>query len=184
MVDHNLNSSLPQLYPLHASCVMVPLVPVFREDRYAHEPYSVLDEPFIVDIGIVAAIRNPQLTQQGNELRLSPSDVLRTRACIRNFFVAARQVEAQALVLVPLGCGAFCNPPGHICEIFLEVIGEFDGAFEVFISVQFKFECRSRSVTKFIQEVVFAILDDKNTGKAHNPEGNLAPFKSRIERRH
>jgi hypothetical protein len=32
------------------------------------------------------------------------------------------------------------------------------------------------------QEIVFAILDDKNTGKEHNPEGNLAPFKSRIER--
>jgi hypothetical protein len=29
---------------------------------------------------------------------------------------------------------------------------------------------------------VFAILDDKNTGKSHNPEGNLQPFKQRIDR--
>ena len=29
---------------------------------------------------------------------------------------------------------------------------------------------------------MFAILDDKNTGKSHNPDGNFAPFKARIER--
>ena len=131
MADKHLDSSLPQLYPLRTSCVMVPLVPVFRDDRHARVPYAVLDSPFTVDIGIVAAINRPQLVQHGAELRLSPSDASHTRACIRNFFAAAQRTKAQALVLVPLGCGAFCNPPGHICDIFLEVIREFDGVFQV-----------------------------------------------------
>jgi hypothetical protein len=53
----------------------------------------------------------------------------------------------------------------------------------VFNITQFWFNpiaCELTCVTSFIQEIVFAILDDKNTGKSHNPEGNLAPFKSRI----
>jgi uncharacterized protein (TIGR02452 family) len=131
MVDHELDSSLPQLYPLRTSCVMVPQVPVFRDDRHASVPYAFLDAPFDVDVGIVAGINRPHLVKQGGELRLAPNDVAHTLACIRNLFGAAQQVKAQALVLVPLGCGAFCNPPGHICDIFLQVINEFDGVFQV-----------------------------------------------------
>jgi uncharacterized protein (TIGR02452 family) len=135
MVDHDLHRSLPQLYPLHASCVMVPRVPVFRDDRHAHEPYALLDSPFVVDVGIVAAVNRPALkavaTTKGTELRLTSADASHTRACIHNFFAAAQQVGAQVLVLVPLGCGAFCNPPGHVCDIFLEVIDEFKGVFQV-----------------------------------------------------
>ena len=110
---------------------MVPQVPVFRDDRHASVPYAFLDAPFDVDVGIVAGINRPHLVKQGGELRLAPNDVAHTLACIRNLFGAAQQVKAQALVLVPLGCGAFCNPPGHICDIFLQVINEFDGVFQV-----------------------------------------------------
>jgi uncharacterized protein (TIGR02452 family) len=188
MVDTHLDDSLPQLYPLRTSCVMVPLVPVFRDDRHAREPYAFLDSPFIVDIGIVAAVNRPQLVKQGDELRLSSRDASHTRACIRSFFAAAQRAEARALVLVPLGCGAFCNPPGHICDIFLEVVNEFEGVFQVrccaasFAPHVLPHASRVIRITQFIQEIVFAILDDKNTGKMHNPEGNLAPFKRRIER--
>jgi uncharacterized protein (TIGR02452 family) len=135
MIDHDLHSSLPRLYPLHNACVMVPRVPVFRDDRHAREPYALLDAPFLVDVGIVAAINRPALNEEacetGTELRLGAKDAAHTRACIHSFFTAARQVGAQALVLVPLGCGAFCNPPGHVCEIFLDVIHEFNGVFQV-----------------------------------------------------
>jgi hypothetical protein len=83
----------------------------------------------------VAAINRPSLNERtcdtGTELRLGAKDAAHTRACIHSFFTAARQVGAHALVLVPLGCGAFCNPPGHVCEIFLDVIHEFNGVFQV-----------------------------------------------------
>jgi uncharacterized protein (TIGR02452 family) len=135
MIDHDLHSSLPRLYPLHNACVMVPRVPVFRDDRHAREPYALLDDPFLVDVGIVAAINRPALNERacdtGTELRLGAKDAAHTRACIHSFFTAARQVGAHTLVLVPLGCGAFCNPPGHVCEIFLDVIHEFNGVFQV-----------------------------------------------------
>jgi len=131
MVDANLHPSLQQHYPLGAACVYVPLVPVFRDDRRARPPYALLDHPFMVDVGIVAAINRPTLMKSGTELRLTVKDAQHTKACIRSLFAAAHRAQAQALVLVPLGCGAFCNPPGHVCDIFLELITEYDGVFQV-----------------------------------------------------
>ena len=55
-----------------------------------------------------------------------------------------------------LGCGAFKNPPEHVATLFKEaLLGPFAGCFE---------------------HVVFAIFDDHNCKKSHNPDGNLAPF--------
>ena len=36
-------------------------------------------------------------------------------------------------------------------------------------------------MTIFIQNIVFAILDDKITGKRHDPEGNQEPFEARVD---
>jgi uncharacterized protein (TIGR02452 family) len=59
--------------------------------------------------------------------------------------------------LSAFGCGAFKNPPHHMAQIFKEVLAEPD------------------FVTRF-KTVVFAIIDDHNAWKSHNPEGNLIPF--------
>ena len=63
----------------------------------------------------------------------------------------------DCLVLGALGCGAFRNPPAHIARMFHEVFDEpeFKGRFS---------------------EVYFAILEDHNSHKAHNPKGNFKPF--------
>ena len=60
-------------------------------------------------------------------------------------------------MLSALGCGAFANPPADVALVFHEVLSEpeFNGAFK---------------------QIVFAILDDQNAGKAHNPDGNFQPF--------
>ena len=63
----------------------------------------------------------------------------------------------DSLVLGALGCGAFCNPPSHIARLF----------HEVFEEPEFKNKYRLIS---------FAILDDHNAHRAHNPEGNYKPF--------
>lgn len=63
----------------------------------------------------------------------------------------------DSLVLGALGCGAFRNPPRHVARLFHEVIEEeeFFGCYKL---------------------LIFAILDDHNAHKTHNPEGNFKPF--------
>ena len=63
----------------------------------------------------------------------------------------------DSLVLGTLGCGAFCNPPSRIARLF----------HEVFEEPEFKNKYRLIS---------FAILDDHNAHRSHNPEGNYLPF--------
>jgi uncharacterized protein (TIGR02452 family) len=111
--------------------------------------YGCLKVPFYVDVGIIAAVH-----KQDGEL-FTRADELHTRTAIRNFLGAAIANRTQVLVLTALGCGAFKNPPKVVAGIFAEVLREFRGCFE---------------------EVIFAILDDHNTGKSHNPEGNLSVF--------
>ena len=68
----------------------------------------------------------------------------------------------DALVLGALGCGAFHNPPRHIAKLFHEVIyeNEFANKFKL---------------------IVFAILDDHNSHKSHNRDGNFLPFKEEFK---
>ena len=63
----------------------------------------------------------------------------------------------DALVLGAVGGGAFGSPPAHVADLFAEVFcePEFDG-------------CSGA--------VQFAMLDDHNSRKAHNPDGNVLPF--------
>lgn len=63
----------------------------------------------------------------------------------------------DTLILSAFGCGAFRCPPLHMAEIFKRVIEseEFRGQFK---------------------NIVFAIIDDHNSRKEHNPEGNIKPF--------
>ncbi|MDE6291549.1 MAG: TIGR02452 family protein, partial [Muribaculaceae bacterium] len=63
----------------------------------------------------------------------------------------------DSLVLGAWGCGAFCNPPEHIAELFKEVLEE----------TEFRDKYR---------EIIFSIIDDHNSRRPHNPEGNILPF--------
>jgi uncharacterized protein (TIGR02452 family) len=68
------------------------------------------------------------------------------------------QHNHDSLVLGALGCGAFRNPPRDIAELFRIVINEpeFKNKFKL---------------------IVFAIIDDHNSRKSHNRDGNILPFK-------
>ena len=68
---------------------------------------------------------------------------------------AARQSGCQALVLSAFGCGAYGNPPGAVAKLFKEALHRHGGQLE---------------------KVVFCILNDHNSGRSHNPEGNFRPF--------
>jgi hypothetical protein len=116
----------------------------------------MMPKPVLVDVGIVAAKKDPEpIKGIDGKPRLNPEDAETLKKCIRNFFEAARLGGSDTLVIVPLGCGAFKNPPGHVCELFVEIMKEYEGVFK---------------------KIIFAIIDDKNTHMKHNPEGNYTPF--------
>jgi hypothetical protein len=116
----------------------------------------MMPKPVLVDVGIVAAENKPVLIKEPDgKYRLNDTSAKTLKKRIRNFFEAARLGGSDTLVIVPLGCGAFENPPGHVCELFVEVMKEYESVFK---------------------KIIFAVIDDKNTGKKHNPEGNYKPF--------
>ncbi|CAF1374075.1 unnamed protein product [Didymodactylos carnosus] len=65
----------------------------------------------------------------------------------------------DSLVLSALDCGAFKNPPEHVAALFKTVIEQYAGYFK---------------------QIVFAIIDDHNTGNVINPVGNYSPFKQTL----
>lgn len=76
---------------------------------------------------------------------------------IREIFRIAILNNKSKLVLGAFGCGAFKNPPKHVALLFKQVLeeDEFKHSFE---------------------EICFAIINDHNCKRQHNPEGNLKPF--------
>ncbi len=148
-------------YPLsrhsYSAGVYVPHVPIFRAGY--DKGYQYLNHPFEAAFGIIAAFNHPSLDNSMGRPRLRQAEAAATREKIRTFFEMARQQGHKSVVFGALGCGAFQNPPDHIAEIAMDIItNEFAHCFT---------------------EVVIAVLDDHNTGRDHNPEGNFTPFARR-----
>lgn len=127
-----------------------PDVEIYRGKGY--KPYH---ESFKVDVISVAAMIRPEYDPV--TLMISKKQVHIMKRKIKTILRIALMNKRTKLVLGAFGCGVFCNPPKHVALMFKEVLEspEFKNAFE---------------------EICFAILDDGNTGKEHNPEGNYKPF--------
>eukprot|EP00929_Paragymnodinium_shiwhaense_P052238 TRINITY_DN26173_c2_g2_i1.p1 TRINITY_DN26173_c2_g2~~TRINITY_DN26173_c2_g2_i1.p1 ORF type:complete len:376 (+),score=80.26 TRINITY_DN26173_c2_g2_i1:99-1226(+) len=154
-----LEMQAQRYYPLHGALASHD-VTVFRDTEKTG--YSFLPEPFRVNVVSCAAHCHPHLlwhTDPTKEPRLSPYDADALEAKIRAILRAAHHTGSTAVVLSAFGCGAFCNPPTHVAELFKKVLLEplFMGKFE---------------------HIVFSILEDHNSKKSHNPNGNFQPFKA------
>ncbi|KAJ3329687.1 hypothetical protein HDU76_007380 [Blyttiomyces sp. JEL0837] len=64
----------------------------------------------------------------------------------------------KIVILGAIGCGAHGTPPRHAAEIFKSALQRIDPKGENF------------------DLVAFAIIEDCNSFKSHNPEGNISPF--------
>jgi hypothetical protein len=117
-------------------------------------PISFLVQPYTLAIVGVAADIRPELTPDNRAL-LKDEDVLRLYRKVQTALAIALAHGHDAVILGALGCGAYRNPPGHVAEIFGYVLDEYAGLFT---------------------EVIFAIIDDHNARRAHNPDGNFRPF--------
>ncbi|CAF4655711.1 unnamed protein product, partial [Rotaria magnacalcarata] len=82
------------------------------------------------------------------------------RKKLENLLSIAHYHQHDCLILSALGCGAFRNPPDHIAKLFRSVIEQYAG---------------------FFQTIIFAIIDDHNSGQRHNPEGNFKSFKDELD---
>ena len=103
----------------------------------------------------VAGMNRPKLKPDG---MIEDSLVEPIKNKIRTILRIGLEHGHDSLVLGALGCGAFCNPPRHIARLSNEVLKE------------------NEFVNKY-KHIVFAILEDHNSHKKHNTEGNYLPFK-------
>jgi uncharacterized protein (TIGR02452 family) len=179
IVDPTLGRQKNNFYPIskngeHAA-LYVAHVPVFRGEEAEGYPY--LDQPFETAVAVVAAynfnaehqrkngVANPlQLVKdpQSGQLRIPEPQAQEMKAKMRTVLHMAQLKGHESVVLLPLGCGAFCNPPTQVSQMMMELITqEFPNSFK---------------------EIHISVLDDHNTGKAHNPRGNFIEFKEAIER--
>jgi len=99
-----------------------------------------------------------ELEEVGGKLRIAQHLIEPAKEKMRTILRIAGKYHHNALVLSAFGCGAFCNPPEHIALLFKEVFAE----------PEFK--------SRFAM-VVFAIISDQNSNRAHNPNGNFEPFR-------
>ncbi|CAF2098037.1 unnamed protein product [Rotaria magnacalcarata] len=104
----------------------------------------------------MAAYRDPKLDRN----MLAGKYAVGMRKKIENIFAIAYHHRHQSLVLSAIGCGAFKNPPEHVVQLFRSVIEQYAGFFKL---------------------IIFAIIDDHNSGSHLNPEGNFKPFKEALD---
>lgn len=141
-------------YPLDRNFggVYTPDAIYFRESE--QKGYALLEKPVSLSFITVAGMNRPDLIADG---MIAEHHVEPVKNKIRTIFRIGLTHGNDSLVLGALGCGAFRNPPRHVARLFHEVMDE----------PEFKNKYR---------RVVFAILDDHNAHRKHNPEGNFKPF--------
>ena len=142
-------------YPLDRNFggIYTPDATVFRGEE--KKGYPLLgDDSFRVSFIAVSGINRPALK---DATHLADNMVEGTKNKMRTILRIGLLHGHDSLVLGAIGCGAFCNPPSHIARLF----------HDVFEEPEFKNKYRL---------VCFAILDDHNAHRSHNPEGNYLPF--------
>ena len=141
-------------YPLDRNWggIYTPNATVFRGKET--DGYPLLSAPFKMSFITVAAVNRPDIDANG---RLTDDMVEITKKKMRTIFRIGIKHGHDALVLGAMGCGAFRNPPSHIARLFHEVMEE-------------------KEFKNKLKRIVFAIIDDHNAHRLHNPEGNYLPF--------
>ena len=141
-------------YPLDINygAIYSPVVSVFRLSE--KDGCKFMDTPVTIDVISAAAIKKPIL-ENGH---MTETNRMKLRNKIRTILNLGIYFRNDSLVLGAFGCGAYATPPDDVAEIFRDVLSE-------------------RFYKNAFKKIVFAIIDDGNAHREHNPEGNLIPFK-------
>jgi uncharacterized protein (TIGR02452 family) len=162
-----------------------PSVVIFRSNE--DTGYALLENPFTLSFIAVSAYVRPQLQLLGkissdkevsnikkkqrgdlsnkNQKQSTKVETFvmtekfaeKTKRKIRVILASGLINGHHAIILSAFGCGAYQNPPNHMAQLFYQVINEN--------------EFKNR-----YKKIVFAIIDDHNSRKLHNPFGNIKPF--------
>lgn len=156
--DYGVRRSALQ-YPMDRNFggIYTPSVTVFREEE--GNGFRLMEEPRELSFISVAGMNRPDLNLNGMivDHLLEP-----IRHKIRTILRIGLVHGHDSLVLGALGCGAFHNPPAQIARLFHEVLMEKEFADKY-------------------RHISFAILEDHNSHRDHNREGNYLPFKREFE---
>lgn len=117
--------------------------------------YNPIDTPYTCSVISVAGIIHPEIDPTTGMMLKKYVHIVKEK--IRTILRIAIINGHSKLVLGALGCGAFKNPPKHIALIFKQILEE-------------------KEFSRSFEEICFAILDDGNSGREHNPDGNFKPF--------
>ena len=147
-------------YPLDRNTggIFTPQAVFFR--GLEKDGYPYLEEPFCSAVLTAPALNHPDMI---TPTRMTPQHAAITGRKMRALFRMALLNGINAPILGAWGCGAFHNPPGHVAELFHKVL----------LTDEFR--------NKFAK-VVFAIVEDHNSRKDHNPQGNFIPFKEEFDK--
>lgn len=139
-------------YPIpHYGGIYSPYVTIYKKAN----TYENMDNPKQCSVISCSGIVHPTIDEKtGLMLKRYERPIKRK---IREILRIAIVNNHSKLVLGAFGCGAFKNPPKQVANLFKEVLeeDEFSHSFE---------------------EICFAIIEDNNSKRLHNPEGNLKPF--------
>lgn len=148
------------LYPIpQEGCLYSENVCFFRCSE--HSGYRFMMRPHLLDVVSCAGLRHPHLTPDHLHYATQESRDL-MRAKFRSCLLACRDAHVDAVVMSALGCGAFRNPPSEVASALADVLQE------------------ARAARQCPPIVAVAIYNDHNANKAHNPEGNVEPFRKAL----
>lgn len=119
-------------------CIFTPAVKVFKSDTSFPEFLPEADW-WDVDVITCAAPNlrnvpsnrmNPHAGNEKANVTVSElKEILLSR--VHKIFEVAIASEAEVLILGAFGCGAFCNPPKVVAEVFAQCVEEYRKYFEV-----------------------------------------------------
>lgn len=119
-------------------CIFTPVVKVFKSDISFPE---LLPEADWWDVDVITCAApnlrnvpsnrmNPNAGSKKADISYDGLKTLHTSRIQRIFEVAIAN-KAEVLILGAFGCGAFCNPPGLVAEVFAEFTEKYRGYFDV-----------------------------------------------------
>lgn len=116
-------------YPLGRSLIYSPAVSVLRDtEQY---DYAWLPRPWLVDFIACPAIKYPRWVASEEEPTgdLKPDDKEELAARLRLIMDVAAKMGNDSVVLGPMGCGAWKNPPRAVARVFQRILPEYAGCF-------------------------------------------------------
>lgn len=140
--------------PNHGS-IYLPAVQVFR-DGEARAGYQLVKAPRKVSFLLASSVEKPKSEAKGRSFVLEASARSDLEAKVTAILSAGIEKGHDAIVFTAFGCGFNQAPPQAVAAVFRDLLtGKFSNTYK---------------------HVTFAILEDENCMKSHNPNGNLLPF--------